>query len=553
MINGTFDWVYEEEFRLRDGWRWSPDGAHIAFWQLDASGIRDFLLIDNTDSLYSFVKPVQYPKAGTVNSAARVGVISSHGGPIVWFEPSDDLRNHYINRMGWAAGSDTIFLQQLNRLQNHLQVILGNISTGAMETVFEERDDAWVDVRSDDMRWFDDGAYFTWVSESDGWRRIYVISRDGSEVRAISPEGEDVIGEIVVDEASGSIYYTAAPGDPTRRYLYRVPIDGSRPAVRVTPEVPGTHTYQIAPGGAWAIHTFSTFDTPSVIDLVSLPSHETRRVLMSNETLRRRLAALQLPKLEFFRVDIGDTELDGWVMKPTDFDPSKKYPVLFYVYGEAANQTVKDAWPGERGLWHRLLTDLGIVVVSVDNRGTPSPRGRAWRKFGYGSVGYQSSADQAKAAREIRKWPFIDSTRVGVWGWSGGGTSTLNAMFRYPEVYDVGISVAPVTDRRYYDTIYQERYMGLPQDNPEGYRLGSPITFAQRLQGDLLLIHGTGDDNVHYQNSEALINRLVEYNKLFSFMSYPNRTHSISEGAGTRRHLYGTMTRYLMDKLLPAR
>ncbi|MGA7306980.1 MAG: prolyl oligopeptidase family serine peptidase, partial [Rhodothermales bacterium] len=359
--------------------------------------------------------------------------------------------------------------------------------------------------------------------------------------------------EIVVDEASGSIYYTAAPGDPTRRYLYRVPIDGSSPAVRITPEVPGTHTYQIAPGGAWAIHTFSTFDTPSVIDLVSLPNHETHRVLMSNETLRRRLAALQLPKLEFFRVDIGDTELDGWVMKPTDFDPSKKYPVLFYVYGEAANQTVKDAWPGERGLWHRLLTDLGVVVVSVDNRGTPSPRGRAWRKFGYGSIGYQSSADQAKAAREIRKWPFIDSTRVGVWGWSGGGTSTLNAMFRYPEVYDVGIAVAPVTDRRYYDTIYQERYMGLPQDNPEGYRLGSPISFAQRLEGDLLLIHGTGDDNVHYQNSEALINRLVEYNKLFSFMSYPNRTHSISEGVGTKRHLYGTMTRYLMDKLLPAR
>jgi dipeptidyl-peptidase-4 len=237
------------------------------------------------------------------------------------------------------------------------------------------------------------------------------------------------------------------------------------------------------------------------------------------------------------------------MIKPPGFDPSKKYPVLFYVYGEPASQTVTDAWGGGNFMWHLMLSQMGYIVVSVDNRGTPAPRGRAWRKAIYGKIGVLNGADQAAAAQAIAKWPFVDAQRLGVWGWSGGGATTLNVMFRTPDVYRMGMSVAPVTDLRYYDTIYQERYVGLPQENPEAYRLGSPVTFASQLKGDLLVVHGSGDDNVHYQNTEALVNALVKANKPFQMMAYPNRTHCICEGQGTSLHLYSLLTRYLREHL----
>ena len=552
IINGTFDWVYEEEFFLRDGFRWSPDGTRIAYWQLDAEGVRDFLMINNTDSLYSYVIPIQYPKAGTTNSACRVGVVSAEGGETIWFEPTDDLRNHYIARMDWAANSDEILFQHLNRRQNTLEVMLGNAHNGSMRPILVERDEAWIDVR-DDLHWLDDGNRFTWVSERDGWRHAYLVERSGSEMQLITPGNFDILSVARVDEAGGWLYYMASPENPTQRYLYRTPLRGAGPAERLTPaDQPGTHSYQISPDARWAIHTYSTFDTPPVIDLVRLPDHEVARTFVDNARLRTTVEALTRGETEFFRVDIGDgVELDGWMILPSDFDPAKKYPVLFYVYGEPWSQTVVDRWGGSRTLWHTMLAEQGYVVMSIDNRGTPAPRGRAWRKIVYGSVGVLASADQAAAARAINQWPFVDSTRIGIWGWSGGGSMTLNALFRYPEVYHVGMSIAPVPDQRYYDTIYQERYMGTPQDNPDGYREGSPITYAENLQGDLLLVHGTGDDNVHYQGSEALINKLIEHNKHFTMMSYPNRSHGIWEGRGTTRHLYGLLTRYLNEHLPP--
>lgn len=550
VINGTFDWVYEEELHLRDGFRWSPDGTRIAYWQLDASGVRDFYLINYTDSLYSFVTPIQYPKAGTTNSAGRVGVVSAGGGATTWFDIEGDPRNNYIARMEWAADSDEIIVQHLNRLQNTNRVLLGTAETGAVRTVFTDRDDAWLDV-VDDLRWLDEGGRFTWVSERDGWRRVYIVSRDGETMTAITPPETDVMSVELISEADGWLYYMASPDNATQRYLYRVSLTAGGSPKRISPVDPGTHGYQISPDGRWAFHTYSTFDTPPVTSLVSLPDHRVVRTVVDNVRLRERLATLNAPETEFFRVDVGEgVELDAWMMRPHDFDPSRKYPIVFHVYGETWSQTVLDRWGGSQLLWHSLLTEQGYIVASMDNRGTPAPRGRHWRKIVYGEIGTISSQDQANGARRIiADRPYVDGDRVGIWGWSGGGSSTLSAMFRYPDVYHTGMSVAPVPDQRYYDTIYQERYMGLPQDNVEGYRDGSPITYADQLRGNLLIVHGTGDDNVHYQGTEALINRLIEHNKHFTMMAYPNRSHGIFEGRGTTRHLYGLLTRYLKENL----
>jgi len=552
-INGTFDWVYEEEFHLQDGFRWSPDGTRIAYWQLDATGIRDFLLINNTDSLYSYTIPIQYPKAGTTNSAARVGVVPTIGGETVWMDLEGDPRNNYPARVEWAASSDEVVIQYLNRLQNRLELLLCDAGTGAVRTILTETDDAWLDV-VDDLAWLDGGRSFTWVSERDGWRRVYRVSRSGSSV-ALTPAGIDVISVEQVFEAvgeeGGSVYYLASPGDPTSRYLFRAPLEGAPEfAERLTPaEATGTHAYQIAPGGDWAIHTTSTFDDPPVISLVSLPEHRAVRSLVSNDGLRDRVERVRSTSAEFFQVQTKDgVELDGWIMTPAGFDPARKYPVLVFVYGEPWNQTVRDNWYGNQTLWHHHLTQRGYIVLSLDPRGTPAPKGRAWRKVVYGEVGTLASRDVAMGVLALlEERSYLDPERVAIWGWSGGGSMTLNGMFRYPEIFGTGMSVASVPDQRFYDTIYQERYMGLPQDNSEGYRRGSPITYAQGLEGNLLLVHGTGDDNVHYQGTEALINRLIELGKSFDMMAYPNRTHGIYEGAGTTLHVYSLLTRYLMD------
>lgn len=552
LINGTFDWVYEEELGLRDGFRWSPDGRSIAYWQLDASGVGVFHLINNTDTLYPTLTPIPYPKVGTTNSAARIGIVPSDGGDTRWLDLPGDARNHYLARMEWAAGSDEVVVQRLNRKQNANEVILADGATGRTRVVHTERDEAWLDVVND-LHWLGGGQAFTWTSERDGWRRLYVVPRAGGEGRPVTRGALDVVSVQRVDEAGGWVYYTASPDNATQRYLFRARIDGSGTAERLTPaDQPGTHAYTIAPGATWAFHTWSSFGVPPVTELVSLPDHRARRVLAPNDRARANVAALRRTPVEFFRVDIGEgVVLDGWLMKPPDFDPSKKYPLLFHVYGEPAGQTVLDAWGGRNYLWHVMLTQQGYLVASVDNRGTPAPRGRAWRKVVYGQIGILASKEQAASARELLKRPYVDAARVGVWGWSGGGSMTLNLMFRSPDLYRTGMSVAPVPDQRFYDTIYQERYMGLPDENAENYRLGSPITFADRLAGHLLVVHGTGDDNVHYQGAERLENALIKAEKPFTFMPYPNRSHAISEGEGTSRHLYELLTRYLREHLRP--
>ena len=552
-INGTFDWVYEEEFSLRDGFRWSPDGQSIAYWQLDTTGMRDYILVNTTEELYPKLTTIRYPKVGQTNPSSRVGVVPARGGETRWMDVPGDPRNHYIARMDWAGDSKELVLQHLNRLQNRNEVLLADAKSGRVRTVLDDRDEAWVEV-VDDLNWVEGGHRFTWISERDGWRHVFLAGRDGGDPSLATPGTYDVIDVARVDDRSNEIDFIASPDDPKARYLFRGPLDGSASPRRLTPfDQPGTHSYQIAPNGLWALHTYSSLKRPPVIELVSLPDHKVVRTLVDNSALRAKFATLKLGSTEFFRVAVEEgVELDGWCLKPPGFDPGKRYPLLIHVYGEPAGQTVLDRWGGRNDLWHQMLAQHGFVVVSVDNRGTPGPRGRAWRKSIYRQIGILASKDQAEALRALEKrWGFIDPNRVGIWGWSGGGSMSLNAIFRYPDLYQTAVAVAFISDQRLYDTIYQERYMGLPEANPDGYRDGSPITFAGNLKGNLLLIHGTGDDNCHYQSCERLVDRLIAANKPFSMLAYPNRTHSISEGKNTSRHLYGSMTRYLEQHLRP--
>ncbi|HEX8737449.1 MAG TPA: S9 family peptidase [Pyrinomonadaceae bacterium] len=552
LINGTSDWVNEEEFYLRDCWRWSPDGKSIAYWQFNTEGSKDYVLIDTTKDLYPVLNYFPYPKAGTTNAAVRAGVVSADGGKTTWMNTPGDLRQNYIVMVEWMDNSSELILQHMNRLQNTDQVMIADAKTGATRTILTEKDDAWIELTMPKLRWVDGGKRFLWLSERDGWQHIYTVSRDGADVKLITRGDFDVISLSGYDEANGWLYYLASPDNATQRYLFRTKIDGSGTPERVTPDAQkGWHTYNVSPKGTWAIHNYSAFTTAPRFEVVNLTNKTVARTLVENAELQAKIDALKKGPHEFFKIDIGGgVTLDGYMLKPPGFDAGKKYPILFYAYGEPAAQTVLDNWGDTEYLWHLMLSQQGYIVASVDNRGTPAPKGRAWRKAIYRKNGIVNSADQAGAVKAmIAKMPFIDASRVGIWGWSGGGVSTLNAMFRYPDVYRMGMAVAPVPDQRFYDTIYTERYMGMPDANAADYKQSSPITHAAGLKGDLLIVHGTGDDNVHYQGTEVLINELIKLNKPFSMMAYPNRTHSISEGENTTRHLYNLLTRYLYEHL----
>ncbi len=543
IINGASDWVNEEEFYIRDAFEWSPDGKRIAFLQFDQSSVPEFTLINYTDTLYPALTKYRYPKPGQTNSAVRLGVVNASGGMVRWMKVPGDPRNQYIARIGWADNGEVI-LQQLNRLQNTNNIWLANAKTGGVRLMFQDRDDAWVDVNNT-FTWIG-GRNLLFVSERDGWRRAYAISRNGDS-RTITTGEFDLVSISSVDESGGWLYYIASPENATQRYLYRSRLDGSRAPERVTPAgQSGTHTYNISPDAHWAFHTWSKFDKPGISELVSLPEHKVVRVFEDNTAMKTNAAAILAGRTELFQLDVGDgVKVDGWLIRPKQFDEKNKYPLIVNVYGEPAATTVNDSWSGTSRFLLAALADDGYLVASFDNRGTPAPKGRAWRKVVYGSVGVLASKEQAAAVRKLAaSHPYVDLDRVGVFGWSGGGSMTLNLLFRSPELFKVGVAGAPVPDQTLYDSIYQERYMGLPKENADGYRDGSPITFASGLKGKLLIIHGTGDDNVHFQGTQRLLNKLIDLKKQFSFMEYPNRRHGISgEHLDTLR--YGFLEEHL--------
>jgi dipeptidyl-peptidase-4 len=551
FINGTFDWVYEEEFDCRDGFRWSPDSKSIAFWQVDATKIRDYFMLNTTDSAYSRVIPVEYPKVGEPPSPVRIGVITVANGNIKWMNIPGDPAQNYLPRMQWASSNELI-VQQLNRKQNQSRLFYCNIADGSSKDFYDESDKAWVDVRNfwneDDpagWKWINNGKDFLWVSEKDGWRHIYRVSRDGKKETLITKGNYDIDATKGIDEKNNYVYFMASPNNATQLYLYRVKLDGSGSLEMVSqPGLQGTHDYNMPPNAAFAVHSFSNYKTMPVSEWISLPDH---KPLDESHSILKTMKTNPNNRVEYFTITTEDNiTVDGWMIKPANFDSTKKYPVMFYVYTEPAASTVNDTYGGQgNNLYSGNMSDSGYFQASLDNRGTPSLKGAAWRKSIYRKIGVLNIHDQAMAAKKFLDKPYFDKDRVAVWGWSGGGAATLNLMFQHPEIYKTGIAVASITNELNYDNIYTERYMGLPQENMEDYVNASPIHYAKYLQGNLLFIHGTGDDNVQYDNAEMLLNELIKNNKIFQFMPYPNRTHAISEGEGTRRHLSTLYTDYL--------
>ena len=591
IVNGISDWVYEEELDLSDCWRWSPDGRSVAYWQFDTSGTGHFSIINNLDSIYPKMATFPYPKACTLNAAAKVGAVDvpaslewARTPASRWFDIPGDPRENYIVRMDFVPKHDSrVLIIRTDREEKVCELFYGDIHTMKFQKFFEDRDEAFIEMgRLMDPIWIEDGKSFLWRSESDGWSHLWKISADGDKRTLVSDLKGDVMGVCGADTDGGWIYYYASPENATGQYLWRSRFEGKARTERVTPvSAPaGTHQYRISPDFKTAVHTFSANNVPPVHEYVTLPAHKVTEVLEANGDAASAFREYGLHSREYFTVTIpakgglqmvdgevvdapkamlpgtrkrsfsaDSVTLDGWMIKPKDFDPLKKYPVIFYVYGEPASSTVADRW-SLQNIWHCFLAQQGYIVASVDPRGTNNPKGREWRKSVYGWIGTIPPADHAEAVKALTaRYPYFDASRIGIWGWSGGGSSTVHAMLKYPDIYKAGLAVAGVYSVYLYDTAYQERYMGLPQKNKVGYDSGSSIYWTTRLKGPLMLIHGTGDDNVHYQCMEQLVDALVRDGKVFDMMSYPMRTHSVSERANTTPHLYNTMLNFWKNNL----
>ena len=563
LINGTSDWVNEEELDIRDAFRWSPDSRSIAFWHFDQTDVQEWTLMDDTSGPVPVTRRYHYPQAGTKNSATRIAIVNiDHPAKVTWLHLPGDPREHYVPHMSWVPHTRQVTVEYLDRLQRDDRIYVADGDSGDVRMVFEDTAPTFVDTigfhgLDVDFTWLSspekpDAAppALLWFSERDGWRHAYAISlsQPMSSPKLLTNFSADVIAPVALDLGSGSLFFTASPDDPIRAYLYRARLDGAGVPARLTPSAEvGTHDFlRPSPDSLYAFESFSTANVEPRLTLTRLSDSHVSRILGEYPALTAKIAALETP-VEFTDTSIGtDLSLSTMVIKPPHFDPARKYPIFTYVYGEPAERTVLDQT--NYNLFLCAIAREGYVVLSFDNQGTPAPRGRDWRHAGYGALGVLSTEQQAAAIRSFAaSHPFVDSTRMAIWGWSGGGTNTLNMMFRKPGLYSAGIANAPAPDQKRYDTIYQERYMGLPSTNAQGYHDGSAINFSSGLAGNLLIIHGSGDDNVHFAGTEELVDRLIAEGKTFDFMDYPGRTHAISEGEGTFLHNFILIARYLED------
>ena len=543
----------------RDIWyrdpMWSPDSRQIVFVESDETDVRLRSHHLPTDPSYPDVRKQRFARVGETIASLRVGVVDCDSDDIRWLPVEAPAEGIYFGQVGWAGNSKEVLIEKLSRFRDQREFLIVNVDTNDAQQIYHESNEAWAvgsQGKNSGLIWVQDGASFIVISEKDGWRHAFLYSRDGKQHSLLTPGDYDVIERGTVDEVAGWFYFYASPDNGTQKYLYRVPLDGQGTLERVTPDgQAGTHDYDFSPDAKWAFHTFSTLDTPPVVSLVELREHRVVRLLEDNNELRTKMKSLVLHPTEFLQLEIGDgVSMDAWMMKPRDFDESKKYPVFIYVYGEPYAQTVLDQWGAAQSHFHRVVADLGYLVVSIDNRGTPAPKGAAWRRSVFGSLGPLSTEDQAAGLKELGQIKsYVDPSRVAIWGWSGGGSNTLNAMFRKPDLYHVGIAVVPKPQPHLYNAWFQEIYMRTREVNPDGYQRSAPINFASGLKGRLLMITGSGETNTHIQIIEGLVDRLIELGKPFDYMVYPNRDHGLREGLGSEVHVRTLIIRYLVEHL----
>ena len=544
VINGAADWVYEEEFSMAQAFKWSPDGSKIAFIRFDETEVPEFNM-QLWGSLYPKDYKFKYPKAGEKNSEVSIQVYDLASGKTQKIDSGSES-DIYLPRIYWTKDANQLAFIRLNRLQNQMDLFHANATTGESKLIISETSETYVDLNyNDDLQYLADGKSFIRTSEQDGFKHIYHHNLDGSLIRQVTTGDWEVTSMIGIDEKAKKIYFISSEVSPMERNFYSIGLDGKGKKV-LTPST-GTHTINMSPDYRYFIDYHSTSSKPVTVTL-NEASGKQIKVLEDNAALNTTLAGFGFGEREFFTFPTVDgTSLNGYMIKPKDFDPNKKYPVLMFVYGGPGSQNVLNSWGGTRDLWHQSLVADGYIVASVDNRGTGA-RGRDFKHATYANLGALETVDQIEGGKYLAKMPFVDPARIGIWGWSYGGYMSSLALMKGNDVFKAAIAVAPVTTWRYYDTIYTERYLQTPQLNPAGYDDNSPIMHVNKLKGNFLLIHGTGDDNVHYQNAVDLVDALITADKQFETFYYPNRNHGIS-GGNTSWHLYSMMTDFLKRKL----
>jgi len=542
IINGATDWVYEEEFAFDNGMQWNASGNKIAFYRFDEEKVPEFSMDLFTD-LYPSQSKFKYPKAGETNSTVELFIYDLNSKKTTKANISVE-EEFYIPRIKWTLDENVLSVQRMNRHQNQLDFILVDVKDGSSQTIFTENDAAYIDV-TDNLTFLNDGKYFIWTSEKSGYNHIYLYNLKGKQVRQITKGNYDVTDFYGIDESNNTVYFASSERSPMHRDVYAVQLNGKNK--KTLTNKTGTNSATFSTNYKYFINQYSNANTPYYFSLFDAKGNEVR-MLKDNSNLNNSLAEYALSQKEFFNFKTTEgIDLNGWMMKPHNFDETKQYPVFMYLYGGPGSQQVTDSWGGTNFLWYQMLTQQGYIVACVDNRGTGA-RGSEFKKCTYQQLGKLETEDQIEANRYLANLPYVDGSRIGIFGWSYGGYMSSLCLLKGADEFKMAIAVAPVTNWRYYDTIYTERYMRTPQENAAGYDDNSPINHVEKLKGKYLLVHGSADDNVHYQNTMEMTNALVNANKQFDLFIYPNKNHGIY-GGYTRLHLFTKMTNFIKENL----
>lgn len=542
IINGTTDWVYEEEFSFTKGFEWSPDGQSIAYYRFDESKVKEFWMT-TYGALYPDNYKFKYPKAGEDNSLISLHVYKLADGKVSNLDIGNET-DIYIPRIKWTTDPNFLSIQRLNRHQNHLEILLADVIKGESKVIYSEKNKYYIEI-TDDLTFLPDGKHYIHTSQKSGYNHIYLNKVDGSGSIQLTKGSWEVDKILGYDATAKRIYYSAAYSSPLNREICYVDLKGR---MKIVAGREGTNSASFSSTFKYFINTWSDANTPNVYTVCDA-NGKLLRTIENNSAFIPKMKEYGILKREFFNFRTEqNVELNGWMIKPANFDPAKKYPVLVYLYGGPGSQTVTNSWGGGQ-LWYQMLAQKGILVVSVDNRGTGF-RGEEFRKMTYQQLGKYETEDQIELAKYLIAQGIADPQKIGIFGWSYGGYMSSLCITKGAEYYSTAIAVAPVTNWRYYDNIYTERYMRTPQENASGYDDNSPINHVEKLKGKYLLVHGTADDNVHFQNSVEMVSALVKANKQFQTMYYPDSNHGIYTGPNTTFHLYTMMTNFLLENLL---